>query len=90
MSWPTKPVEDDRLRLLLMVAITVSDLGVLYMYQVGRDFLFMCMGAMPGSIVKGEEKKNILSLMHVTCHIQGVDYLSYALRRDGRNTSEKQ
>lgn len=53
MSWPTKPVEDGRLRLLLMVAITVSDLGVLSIYKVGRDFLFMCMGAMPSSIVKG-------------------------------------
>lgn len=90
MSWPTTPVEDGRLRLLLMVVIKVSYLGVLRMYEVGRDFLFMCMGAMPSSIVKGEEKKKILSLVHVTCHIQGVDYLSYALRRDDRNTSEKQ
>lgn len=45
-----------KLRLLLMVAILVSYLGVLGMYEVGRGFLFMRMGVME-SIVKGEKKK---------------------------------
>lgn len=61
----------DKSLLLLMVAI-VSYLGVLRMYEVGRDFLFMRMGAM--ECHKGrEEKQNTKYLVHVTYHIPGVD-----------------